>query len=140
MVQTITEDYLQWLKDEFEESAYWKLMGITFKQLEQGEVVIKMPVKKQLMNSNNVLHGGAISSLLDSVIGATIRSSRKVRLATITLTTNFLKPISEGTIYAEANLLNSGNRIQFVEAKVFNKTKEILGTAQGTFYIFDTMK
>ncbi|WP_085993071.1 PaaI family thioesterase [Oceanobacillus senegalensis] len=136
MDQVISQDYLQWLRNEFENSPYWKHMGISFKKLESGKVIIHMPVKNQLMNSNNVIHGGAITSLLDSVIGATIRSSKKVRLATITLTTNFIKPVSEGTIYATANLLNSGNRIQFVEAKVLNENNEILGTAQGTFYLF----
>lgn len=130
-----TSTYLQWLRKEFEESPFWKHMGITFDRFEPGDVIIKMPVKKELGNSNGVMHGGALTSILDSIIGATIRSTREVRVATISLTTQFIAPVEEGTLYARATLINDGKRIQYVESKAFNERDETVGTALGTFAI-----
>ncbi|CAM3711905.1 PaaI family thioesterase [Cytobacillus oceanisediminis] len=130
-----TSTYLQWLRNEFEESPFWKHMGITFDRFEPGDVIIKMPVKKELGNSNGVMHGGALTSILDSIIGATIRSTREVRVATISLTTQFIAPVKEGTLYARATLINDGKRIQYVESKAFNERDETIGTALGTFAI-----
>ncbi|MDQ0269670.1 PaaI family thioesterase [Cytobacillus purgationiresistens] len=131
----VTSDYLQWLTNEFEDSPFWKLLGITMDRLEPGEAVIKMPVKESLLNSNQVMHGGAIASILDSIIGVVIRSSRDVKVATVSLTTQFIAPVKEGALYAEAKTINKGNRIQYVESKVFNDKGEIVGTALGTFAI-----
>ncbi|WP_264739044.1 PaaI family thioesterase [Cytobacillus firmus] len=130
-----TSSYLQWLKSEFEASPFWGHMGITFERLEPGEVIIKMPVKKELLNSNSVMHGGAIASILDSIIGATIRSTREVRVATISLTTQFVAPFTEGTLFASATIINPGKRIQYVESKAMNDEGEIIGTALGTFAV-----
>lgn len=135
MDDTGTRTYMQWLRNEFEESPFWKHMGITFDRLEPGDVIIKMPVKQELGNSNGVLHGGALTSILDSIIGATIRSTREVRVATISLTTQFIAPVKEGTLYARATLINDGKRIQYVESKAFNERGETVGTALGTFAI-----
>ena len=81
------------------------------------------------------MHGGALTSILDSIIGAAIRSKREVRVATISLTTQFIAPVKEGTLYASAALINSGNRIQFVESKAFNEKGLTVGSALGTFAI-----
>ncbi|MGA5688772.1 PaaI family thioesterase [Cytobacillus pseudoceanisediminis] len=135
MENTSASAYLQWLKDEFEESPFWQHMGISFDRLEPGDVIIKMPVKEELLNSNSVMHGGALTSILDSIIGATIRSNREVRVATISLTTQFIAPVKEGTLYASATLINSGNRIRFVESKAFNEKGLTVGSALGTFAI-----
>ncbi len=134
-VMAVSDDYLQWLTKEFEESPYWKLLGISMDKLEQGAAVIKMPVKDELLNSNGMMHGGAIASILDSIIGVVIRSSRDVRVATISLTTQFIAPVKEGILYAEAKTINKGKRIQYVESKVIDEKGTIIGTALGTFAI-----
>jgi uncharacterized protein (TIGR00369 family) len=135
MGDSSTSTYLQWLKNEFEGSPFWNHMGMTFERLEPGDVIIQMPVKGELLNSNSVMHGGAITSILDSIIGATIRSTREVRVATISLTTQFIAPVTEGTLFATATIINPGKRIQYVESRVTNEKDETIGTALGTFAI-----
>lgn len=135
MNETSSPTYLEWLRNEFEESPFWKHMGITFDRLEADDVIIKMPVKKEILNSNGVLHGGAVATILDSIIGATIRSTRNVKVATVSLTTQFIAPMTEGILFASAKVINPGKRIQYVESKVSNEKGEIIGTALGTFAI-----
>lgn len=135
MGETKLSPYLEWLKNDFEKSPFWIHMGIQMDQLEEGNVRIKMPVKEELLNTNGVMHGGAIVSILDSIIGVTIRSTRDVKVATVSLSTQFIAPISEGTLYAEAKITNPGKRIQYVDAVAFNDQGEIIGKALGTFAI-----
>jgi uncharacterized protein (TIGR00369 family) len=135
MEETSTSTYLQWLRNEFEEAPFWKHMGMTFERLEPGDVIIQMPVKNELLNSNGILHGGAVTTILDSIIGATIRSTRDVKVATVSLTTQFIAPVREGTLYASAKMINQGKRILYVESKVSNEKEETIGTSLGTFAI-----
>lgn len=128
-------DYLQWLENEFNTSPYWQLLGITVDQLEAGKARIKMPVGRQHLNSNGVLHGGATASLLDSVIGVTIRSVKDVRVATVSLTTQFIAPVKEGILFAEATIIHEGRKIQYVESTLFHEDGSIVAKALGTFAI-----
>lgn len=131
----MNSSYLEWLQKDFEGSPFWNHMGIEVDHLEVGNVSIKMPVKPELLNSNGVMHGGAIATILDSVIGAAIRTEREVRVATISLTTNFVAPVREGTVYATARIINPGKRILYVESTATVDKEEIVGTALGTFTI-----
>lgn len=99
-----------------------------------------MDIDDRFLNTNETLHGGIIASLLDTASAATIRSSRKVRLATLTLTTNFMKPVYKGKLFATGRVSNNGNKVQFVEAHIFKEEGVPLSTSQGTFYIIETLK
>ncbi|WP_077210404.1 PaaI family thioesterase [Bacillus dakarensis] len=135
MKENMTNDYLQALRDDFESSPFWKHMGISFYRLEPGDVVIQIPVIRELMNTRNVLHGGAITTILDAIMGVTICSAKEVLIATASLTTQFLAPVTDGTLYASANIINPGQRIQHVEAKVLNENGNTIAKAVGTFAI-----
>jgi uncharacterized protein (TIGR00369 family) len=133
MEEALSESYLQWIKGEFNRSPYWQLLGITIEQFEPGNVVLKMPVKDELMNSSQIMHGGAVVSLLDSIIAANIRSSQDVKVATVSFTTNFVAPVRKGMLYATATITNPGKRIQYAEAKVIDDGGALIATAMGTF-------
>ena len=136
MVDTeTTNSYLQWLRKDSEAAPFMKHLGMEFERFEKGDVLIRLPIKNELLNANGVLHGGVISTLLDHISGVTIRSTREARVATISLTTQFIAPVKGGILYASAALINHGNRIQNVEAKVTNEKGEIVGTALVTFAI-----
>ncbi|ASV69790.1 hypothetical protein CKF48_22270 [Cytobacillus kochii] len=134
-VSIMKNEYLQWLEKEFNTSPYWQLLGITMDELEAGRARIKMSVQKQHLNSNGVVHGGATASLLDSVIGVTIRSMKDVKVATISLTTQFLAPVKEGILYAEAKMIHEGRRIQYVESILTQEDGSVVAKALGTFSI-----
>ena len=62
-------------------------MGIKLRELSEGAARLEMPISPELMNSNGTLYGGAVASLLDAVIGVTIRSKWSTRISTVYLTT-----------------------------------------------------
>lgn len=127
-------DYLEWLKNHFESSPYWKNLGITFHSLVQGDVCVKLVVTEKVLNNNNTLHGGAIVSLLDVAISSTLRSLQPDLVTTVSLTTNFINPVILGkTVYATANVVSSKSRIQYVESEVLDEEGLIIANAVGIF-------
>ncbi|AXF55197.1 PaaI family thioesterase [Salicibibacter kimchii] len=126
-------EYLTWLQNDFEDSPFWKHMGISMDYLSEGEARIKMPVSQNQMNCNQYLHGGAITSLLDSIMGVTIRSSRDVKVATISFNSHFVAPVKDGVLYATANVVHSGKRILPMESKVIDDQGRLIATASAAF-------
>jgi uncharacterized protein (TIGR00369 family) len=138
--ETISNTYLQWLREQFEDSPFWQHMGMSIEKLEPGDVIVKMPVKGELVNSNGMLHGGALTSILDTIGAVVIRSEREVRVATVSLTTQFIAPVTEGALHASAKIVNPGRRTVFVEAKVVNDSGDIISTAIGTYAIIGNLE
>ncbi|WP_148039025.1 PaaI family thioesterase [Planococcus salinus] len=133
---TTETDYLEWLRDHFESSTYWKNLGFTFHSLEKGAVSVKAVVSDGILNVNKTLHGGAILSLVDVAISATLRSMQPNMVTTVSLTTNFMNPAKEGkTVYATADIVNSKSRIQYVNAKVEDEDGVVIADAIGVFSI-----
>lgn len=136
MLVNVINSSLDWLKEDTIKAPFWNLLGMEFECLDPGNVILKLPVKDHLMNANGVMHGGVLTTILDTVSGITIRSTKKdIRVATISLTTQFIAPVKGGTIYAYANIINQGNKIQYIESKVTNEEGSIVGTGLATFTI-----
>lgn len=129
-------DYLEWLRDHFESSTYWRNLGFTFHSLEKGNVCVKALVSDSILNVNKTLHGGAILSLMDVAISATLRSMQPDLVTTVSLTTNFMNPAKEGkTVYATADIVSSKSRIQYVSAEVVDEDGLVIADAIGVFSI-----
>lgn len=133
MISTDT-DYLEWLRDRFESSNYWKNLGISFDRLEKGDVRVKLTVDDDVLNNNDTLHGGAIASLIDVAISSTLRSIIPELVTTVSLTTNFINPAAYGkTVYATASVVSSKSRIQYVDAKVVDEDGLLIANGVGVF-------
>ena len=130
----IDTDYLEWLKDHYESSNYWKNLGITFHSLVKGDSCVKALVSEKVININNTLHGGAIASLMDVAISSTLRSLHPELVTTVSLTTNFINPAKFGkTVYATASIVSSKSRIQYVDSKVIDEDGLIIANGIGVF-------
>lgn len=135
MIGVNVDSSLEWLREDSSKAPFWNHLGMEFERLEPGQVSIKLPIKNELLNANGFMHGGVLASILDTVSGITIRSTKEVRVATLSLSTQFIAPVKGGTIYANATLLNPGKRIQYVEAKVTDEVGDLVGSALATFTI-----
>jgi uncharacterized protein (TIGR00369 family) len=130
--------YLESLRYDFDHSPFWKLLGITVNSLTDGEIEIKMEAKPELMNVNGTIHGGVVTSVLDSICGMTIRATKRVRVATISFTTNFMRPVSEGTtVFATARITKAGKRIIFMDAKLVDDQGELVADGTGAFAVIN---
>ena len=131
----ITNSYIQSLRKDSAAVPFLKHIGMEIDRLEPGDVIIRLPIKKELLNTNGYLDGGVLTTFNLAPSWCCVTSISFLCSMTISLTTQYITPVKEGTLYASATLINHGRRTQYIESKVTNEQGEIIGTALATFTI-----
>lgn len=106
----------------FASVAYAKFLGLELCELKSGEVTVCLNVRAELKQNQDVVHGGAIASLIDTasafVILTAIQEDEKV--TTTDLTIHYLRPITAGRLMARARIVRGGRRRFVVNVEVEN--------------------
>ena len=126
------------------------LMGITFEPLENDDICIRLKMRNELSLSREraVLHGGAISAMMD-VIGGTVvawrlkeetrerplhEQARKLsRLRTVDLRVDYLRPGRGKVFTATGSILRSGSRIAVTRMELRNEEGSLIAVGTGTY-------
>ncbi len=93
-------------------------MGLRFEEIRRGYARVRLPHRPELLQGGGVVHGGAIASLIDSVVIGAVFSlfpERPRRVATIDLHVHFLDVVVDEDVIAEARVRRQGKSIVFVE-------------------------
>ena len=87
-------------------------LGIGIESLEPDRAVLSMPFADSLPTLGDVIHGGAISSLIDTSAAAAAWSGAEVperpRASTVGFSVNFLRPARGQGVSAEARVIRRG--------------------------------
>jgi 1,4-dihydroxy-2-naphthoyl-CoA hydrolase len=97
------------------------LMGVKFTEAEKDRVVATMVVREDLCTMNNIVHGGSIMALADTVGAAAtvINLPAGAGTTTIESKTNFVGPAQAGTtIKATATPIHRGRRTQVWQTRL----------------------
>ena len=110
-----------------------RLLGIRGESAQPGRCVLTIPVRPEHTGDTRrpALHGGVISSLIDTAGGVAAWSALPAghAVSTVDLRVDYLEPGSvEGTLRAEAELVRRGNRVCHVRVSV---TQEGVLVAEG---------
>lgn len=104
------------------------------------EIVIHYPLESWMVNGLGTLHGGMISAMMDLVMSMVVYAySRKTIPPTVTMTTNYLRPVPmDGglDICARVTSLGKRNATAYCEA-VIPATGKLACTAVGTYSILE---
>lgn len=102
-----------------------------------GRSRFELLVGPQHLNPYGVVHGGVIYSLVDFAMGGalTSRLGPGERCATLEIKINYVVPVSDGQLAAEARVVERTKRIGVLEARVEGGRGELVALATGTFYI-----
>jgi uncharacterized protein (TIGR00369 family) len=99
-----------------------ELKGVEFLEAEPDRVVARMVVRPDLCTLGNILHGGAVMALADSVgAAATVINLPEDAKGTTTLEskTNFIGGAKEGaTVIATATPIHRGRRTQVWQTRL----------------------
>lgn len=129
------------VREAFESSPFNNFLGIKLEKFEEGSVVYSIKVTPNHKNVNQAVHGGVYFSILDSVMGATVRSVTKKPITTINSSVNFFSPLKDGdSMYASAKVVQLGKSIVTAEGEVRDCNGSILAKTIGTFKILKFMK
>lgn len=115
-------------------SAFSETIGLEPVRLGDGEAEVSLKMAEHLRNRGNVMHGGAIFSLMDVTMGLACSSAHGFDRQSVTLECkiNYIRAVAEGEVRCVARVLHAGRRTLVVEADVLQGDK-LVAKGQGTF-------
>ncbi len=114
-------------------------LGIVIEELSEGVARMTMPYDPQLVGdpATGVMHGGAVSTLLDSCSGAAVGCHPQAtgQTATIDLRINYIRPAAPGqAITARAHCYHVTRSFAFIRATAHDEDTSLpVAEAVGTF-------
>jgi uncharacterized protein (TIGR00369 family) len=123
-------------------------LGLRVIDCEPGLVVLELPWREDLVGNpeTGVLHGGAITTLLDAASGASVflRLSSPLPIATLDLRIDYLRPATaHRPVHARAECYRLTRNVAFTKALAFHPpqpndpagTELAIASAAGTFML-----
>jgi len=113
--------------------------GLQMKFYNKGDSVFSwVTVPEHLCGWHNLAHGGAISAILDEIMGRTALYILNKLIMTKTMTVEFLKPILIGQeMKAEGKVLDYKNdREAIIDGFIYNGEGILCAKGTGTFALF----
>lgn len=95
------------------------LIGAHDPEATEGRATLEMEVDDRHLNAAGTVHGGLLATLVDTTMGAAIRSAVDGETpATSQLSLTYLRPGSPGRLVVTASVRKRGERITVCEADV----------------------
>jgi len=122
--------------------AYWATLGIVVDGVDAvGRVRLSLPMRPALGTRRpDVMHGGAIASLIDAAAGAAVLTLREdgdeswTGQATLDMNVTFLNA-ALATVRAEATVLRSTRTLAFVAIDVRDDAGSLVAVGRATYAI-----
>jgi uncharacterized protein (TIGR00369 family) len=111
--------------------------GFQLVKAERGRAVFRMPVLELHKQIHRVVHGGVLAMLADTAGGfaAFLAAPTGSRVVTIEMKINFLEPVEDGEIEADARVLRQGRTTSVVDCDVTDQDGRLVSKALMTFSI-----
>lgn len=115
------------------------LVGMTGFTAERGRVTFEMPAAEFHYNPLGGVHGGVISTLLDSATGCSVHSTLALGelYTSLDLNVKFLRPVSvaSGVLRCEGEVVQRGRRTALAEARLYDESGKLLAHATSSCLI-----
>ncbi|MGH7819420.1 MAG: PaaI family thioesterase [Candidatus Binatia bacterium] len=102
-------------------AAFPKFVGLRYEEVRRDYARMRLPYRPELNQPAGVVHGGAIATLVDSVVVGAILSGLEApprRFVTIDLHVHYLDAVVAEDVIAEARVRRRGGRVVFLEVEV----------------------
>lgn len=117
-----------------------EFLDMRFELVEEGRAVFSITPKREFYNPMGQVHGGVISSLLDSAMGCAVHSTlpEGVGYTTIELSINFVRavPTDAGRVVAEGQVVHVGGRLATGEGRLTLEDGTLLAHGTTTCMVF----
>lgn len=109
-------------------------LGVEIIPTEDGCARLELNVGLQHSNPYNILHGGVLTTMADTAMGAACLMSNK-KVVTVSITLEFMHAVPIGTrIITDAKVLKEGRNIFICECDLKDSSNKIYAKAHATFF------
>ncbi|MDL1914113.1 MAG: hotdog fold thioesterase [Bergeyella sp.] len=109
-------------------------LGIKIIKAGEGYCLLEMPVRTELLNAINILHGGVVFSLADTALAFSV-NSRSHQYVSLGCQIHYHKKSRNGDLlFAESNLVSENKKIALYDVRIKNREGDTIADFRGTVY------
>jgi acyl-CoA thioesterase len=109
-------------------------LGIERVKIEEGTCVLRMTVRKEMLNGFGIAHGGITYSLADSALAFASNSHGRMAVSVETSISHTAQLHEGDVITATAEEMSLSNKIGVYQVRVSNQKDETVALFKGTVY------
>jgi acyl-CoA thioesterase len=116
---------------------FWKLLGIQLIDVKKGWAQLRLPFSEKLVHPYGIVHGGASFSLADSAVAMALLGlvDKDEQFTTVEMKINYIRPVDQGEITAEAIILEKGEKIALGDVTITNNQGRLVAKCLATYMI-----
>ena len=127
----------------FTQPAFAQFLGIKITHISPERVTAELPVREELNNRFNIMHGGAVMALADNLGGTATTANLKDGQSTTTIEskTNFFAAVPIGdTAYAECTPLHRGRTTMVWQTRITRGVGKLCALVTQTQMVLERKK
>jgi uncharacterized protein (TIGR00369 family) len=99
---------------------------------------VRLTIRPELINPAGLLSGPVAYAMIDYSMGSALwlQRERGERIATISISINYLRTAREGDVICESRVDRRNDRVAVLRSEVTDESGRLLATAIGSFSIF----
>jgi uncharacterized protein (TIGR00369 family) len=111
-----------------------KLLGLMITNSGTGRATVDFEASGRYANPMGTLHGGVLCDLADAAMGVAYRSTlaEGETFTTIELKVNFLRPVWNAKLRAQARMVRAGKVVGLVECDILDERQRLVARASST--------
>jgi uncharacterized protein (TIGR00369 family) len=111
-----------------------KLLGLTITSSGAGRATVEFEASARYANPMGTLHGGVLCDLADAAMGVAYLSTlaQGETATTIELKINFLRPVWNAKLRAEARVVRAGQVVGLIECDILDERRRLVARASST--------
>ncbi len=116
------------------ENSILDFLGVEIVPTDNGCARLELDVKDHHSNPYGILHGGVMTTMADTAMGAACLMRNK-KVVTVSITLEFVQPVPIKTrIITDAQIINEGHHIIVCECSLIDAEGKIYAKAHAVFY------
>jgi len=118
-----------------EQNPFLKHVGFEIMKCEGEEILLKLSLQKEHLNTNLSLHGGVHAAMLETVQALVVRYFYKKKSMILNLNVQYLASVKDGEICARAKLIQKGYKTAITESEIIDQNNRIIAKGTGVYKI-----
>ncbi len=122
---------------QINKTPFYKTISMEMMTIDQKRSTVRIRLGRKHLNPSGGIHGGLISSLLDTACGLSVQPHLQPGESTLTISlqVEYVAPAAGDFIYAQGEMVHRGRRLARAEAVVMDEKKNLLAKGYASLAI-----